>query len=292
MPDGRPRLAILYDKFAIYSPSNHGAIANFLQSAKNLQIDAEIITKEHFNTLNTFNGLFIRDTTHPANYTFEFAVEAKNLGLKVIDSPDAIMRGCNKVWQITSFLQEKIPYPKSWFIVQSNIEFLVNEVTYPCVIKVSDGCFSQGVFLAHTRKEFKTIAHELLKDRGSDRLICQEFIKTDFDWRVTIFNKEILFVCKYFMVDDDWKIVKYDRKGQYIEGNHESVAMEDVPVLVLLAAHKCLPLVDNGLYGIDIKETKDGVYVIEINDNPSIDAGIEDSNDSITIYDRIIGYFK
>lgn len=32
----------------------------------------------------------------------------------------------------------------------------------------------------------------------------------------------------------------------------------------------------SGLYGVDLKQTDRGLYVIEINDNPNIDAGVED----------------
>ena len=31
----------------------------------------------------------------------------------------------------------------------------------------------------------------------------------------------------------------------------------------------------DGLYGVDLKQTSKGVYVIEVNDNPNIDAGLK-----------------
>lgn len=34
---------------------------------------------------------------------------------------------------------------------------------------------------------------------------------------------------------------------------------------------------EDGLYGVDLKETADGVFVIEVNDNPKLDHGWEDS---------------
>ena len=36
-------------------------------------------------------------------------------------------------------------------------------------------------------------------------------------------------------------------------------------------------LLGDGLYGVDLKQTDDGCYVIEVNDNPNIDAGNEDA---------------
>ena len=32
----------------------------------------------------------------------------------------------------------------------------------------------------------------------------------------------------------------------------------------------------NGLYGVDLKQSGDQVVVIEVNDNPNVDAGVED----------------
>ena len=40
---------------------------------------------------------------------------------------------------------------------------------------------------------------------------------------------------------------------------------------------KAARCIGDGLYGVDLKETKDGVFVIEVNDNPNLDHGWEDS---------------
>ena len=42
-------------------------------------------------------------------------------------------------------------------------------------------------------------------------------------------------------------------------------------------ALKAASLIGNGLYGVDLKQTAKGVVVIEVNDNPNIDQGIEDA---------------
>jgi len=45
----------------------------------------------------------------------------------------------------------------------------------------------------------------------------------------------------------------------------------------MAAALKAANLIGDSLYGVDVKETEDGqVFVIEVNDNPSIDSGVED----------------
>jgi glutathione synthase/RimK-type ligase-like ATP-grasp enzyme len=48
----------------------------------------------------------------------------------------------------------------------------------------------------------------------------------------------------------------------------------------------------DGLYGVDIKEIDGKPVVIEINDNPSIEAGVEDKVLGMALYDAIIGTLR
>ena len=50
----------------------------------------------------------------------------------------------------------------------------------------------------------------------------------------------------------------------------------EVPRNVIQTALNATRLIGNGLYGVDIKQSGNRVAVIEVNDNPSIDAGVED----------------
>ena len=62
--------------------------------------------------------------------------------------------------------------------------------------------------------------------------------------------------------------------------------------LVVEAGVRAANLVGDGLYGVDLKQRHDGVFVIEINDNPSIDAGVEDKLLRDSLYERIIDWFQ
>ena len=55
--------------------------------------------------------------------------------------------------------------------------------------------------------------------------------------------------------------------------------------------HKAADLIGDGLYGVDIKQSGNRFYVIEINDNPSIDAGVEDSILRDELYRRVMAVF-
>ena len=61
------------------------------------------------------------------------------------------------------------------------------------------------------------------------------------------------------------------------EGDSRTFRVEEAPDVVVKTALKAANLIGNGLYGVDLKQTAKGVVVIEINDNPNIDHGIEDA---------------
>ena len=62
------------------------------------------------------------------------------------------------------------------------------------------------------------------------------------------------------------------------------------PVLIWTALKATAPIGD-GLYGVDIKQNGDRIVVIEVNDNPSIDAGVEDAYLGEDLYLRIMQEF-
>ena len=52
-----------------------------------------------------------------------------------------------------------------------------------------------------------------------------------------------------------------------------------------------LAYIGNGLYGVDLKQSGNKIHVIEVNDNPNVDAGVEDIVLKQALYDKIMGVF-
>jgi glutathione synthase/RimK-type ligase-like ATP-grasp enzyme len=50
--------------------------------------------------------------------------------------------------------------------------------------------------------------------------------------------------------------------------------------------------VGDGLYGVDVKEIDGRFLVMEVNDNPNIEAGLEDQIERGALYERIVDWFK
>jgi glutathione synthase/RimK-type ligase-like ATP-grasp enzyme len=126
----------------------------------------------------------------------------------------------------------------------------------------------------------------------SDLIIAQEFLPTTFDWRVGVFDRQPLFVCKYFMAKKHWQIIKRDESGvKTADGNFQAMPVEHAPDQLIRTALKAANLIGDGLYGVDIKEIGKKFYVIEINDNPNIDTGVEDAILREELYLRIMRVF-
>ena len=112
--------------------------------------------------------------------------------------------------------------------------------------------------------------------RHSDMVIAQEFLYSEYDWRIGVLDNQPLFACKYYMAKDHWQIYNWQASKEDDAGDSETVPIDQVPEKVLKVALKAASLMGDGLYGVDMKMVGDKVYVIEVNDNPNVDAGIED----------------
>ena len=63
------------------------------------------------------------------------------------------------------------------------------------------------------------------------------------------------------------------------------------PREVVRQALKAANLIGDGLYGVDVKQVGKQCYIIEVNDNPTIEAGDEDDMLKDELYRRIMDVF-
>ena len=110
----------------------------------------------------------------------------------------------------------------------------------------------------------------------SDLIIAQQYTPTDFDWRIGIMDKKPLFACKYHMAKDHWQIYNWHGKKNDTMGMADTLPIDKVPETVITTALKAANLIGDSLYGVDLKQVGDKVMIIEVNDNPSVDTGVED----------------
>ncbi|MDN7125168.1 RimK family protein [Pseudidiomarina terrestris] len=271
-------LAILHDPEEPIPTSDKKALQKFIKAAKEADIDAELITADDYNRLLEFDALFIRETTRISHYTYHFAKKAEANGMVVIDAPHSILQCANKVFLKELLDKHRIPTPRTELILsQQDIDYeaIGERLGYPVVLKIPDGSFSIGVEKAESIDELKSIAADLFKT--STILLAQEFVRTEFDWRIGILNNRAIYACKYYMARNHWQIYNHaSATSRSKSGGFETVGIHQVPKDVVKTALQATRLIGDGLYGVDMKLTAQGPVIIEINDNPSIDAGVED----------------
>jgi len=293
-PRARPSLkytlAVLHDPKEALAPSTPASIRLFTRIAEKHDIDVVPITKKNFHQLAGYDALFIRETTSIDNHTYRFARRAMQEGMPVIDDPVSMIRCTNKVFLKELLTANGVPVPPT--VVVANLEELAAaeaQLGYPLVVKIPDGSFSRGVHKVKEPKEFRELARRLFRE--TDLLIAQKFMQTEFDWRIGVLSGEPLFACQYLMAHKHWQIVKHRADGSAIQGDAKAFPFEQVPEDVLDAGVRAARLIGEGLYGVDIKQNADGVFVIEINDNPNIDHGYEDAALKDEVWSRLAQWF-
>ena len=67
--------------------------------------------------------------------------------------------------------------------------------------------------------------------------------------------------------------------------------VELAPRRAVSIAVKAANIIGDGLYGVDVKESDGKFYIIEVNDNPNLDSGVEDAILREDLYRRIMESF-
>ena len=228
-------LAVLVNPDEEMPPSDKVALKRFEKAGRKLGINVELITRRDYMRLPEYDGLFIRETTAIDHHTYRFARKAA---------------------------AEK-----------NAVEQVISELGFPVVIKIPDGAFSRGVTKAEDEKTLRAGLKDLFKQ--SALVLAQEYLYTDYDWRIGVLGGRAIYACKYMMVKGHWQIYQHG-ESESESGGFETMPTYEVPRNVIQAALNATKLIGNGLYGVDIKQSGNRVAVIEVNDNPSIDAGVED----------------
>jgi glutathione synthase/RimK-type ligase-like ATP-grasp enzyme len=292
---GRPAeyrydLAILVNPQEVDSPSDDVALRRFSRAAERHGMRPTLIGREDFGRLAEYDALFIRETTYVNHHTYRFARQAEAEGLVVIDDPTSIVRCTNKVYLAELFERHNIPCPRTRVVHRDNAGLIGEDLGFPCVLKRPDSSFSHGVVKAADPTELA--AHLAAFFRESELVVAQEFTPSTFDWRIGVLGGRALYACKYHMVRGHWQVLKAEGDTKRRYGRVDTLPMDQVPQAAVAIAEKAANLIGDGLYGVDIKEFDGRFLVVEVNDNPSIEAGSEDDVLKDELYDAVMRTFR
>ena len=271
------------------APSDQTALQRMVKAAAAVGIDAELITRLDADRLLEFDALFIRETTAINHYTYRMSRRAQHEGLVVMDDPLSILRCTNKVFLAELLQKNRVPIPKTIVAHKGNCDLIASELGFPCVLKRPDSAFSLGVVKVNDEEELQASLKTLFTQ--SELVIAQQYTHTDYDWRIGVLDGRGLFACKYHMARGHWQIAKHAENKSTKWGKCETFPVELAPRKVVAVALKSASLIGDGFYGVDVKEKDGNPLVIEVNDNPNLDSGVEDAILREELYRRIAESF-
>ena len=289
------KIACFVERYNFTDPREEGALQKFKLAAEKQGSEFHFLFREDISEVPRYDAVFIRATTDPLNTAYVVSKIAWELGLKVIDDPESITVCGNKIHQYSLFRKYDVPHIPTMFLNKDELHHkkisdIFDALGKPVVIKAPYTSFSRYVEKAACETSFRDVAKRFF--RKSDVLAIQKFTPTAFDWRVGVLNNDVLYVCKYMIPKGKWKPgAKLRGKPTVIWGRTVSLKKREMPPMLSEVALKACSVVGKGLYGVDIKEVNGDFVVVEVNDNPSIYAGYEDSSDH-DIYKRIITYLS
>lgn len=287
----RASLAVLYDAADPFKPSYDEALSRLEKVGERMGVAVRRIGPSELERVAEHDALFIRCLTGPHLASFRFAQRAEALGIPVIDDTRSILRCGNKVYLAELLERAGIPTPESVRVVHgTTYDDVTRAVGSPFVIKVPDGSFSTAVFKISSPEVWDERVTDLL--RASPILIAQEYMPTEFDWRVGVLDGKPLFAARYYMVPGHWQIRRSAAPGQAAkDGRAKAVPLEQVPPAIKRVACAAARLIGDGLYGLDLKEGPQGPVVIEVNDNPDLNRDYEDTAEGDRIYEDLLSWF-
>jgi len=272
------RLAIFIERSAISRSAEFEALLRFRAAAEELGHHADVLFRRELKKIPKYDAVLIRALTDPRNSSFVAARTAELHGKPVIDDSHSILVCCDKIHMYRRVAAAGAPIPRTAFVRAGEIDEttarrLFDELGPRLVMKAPDSCFSQHVEMAKTPAEFVKIGERFL--HRADRVVVQEFVESAFDWRIGVLGGEPLFACRYVIPEETFKILAVV-DGRKVECRVEAVPLAEAPSAIVAAALAAADAVGRGLYGVDLKEARGRAVVIEVNDNPTINAGEED----------------
>lgn len=284
------KLGIFVNRQTLSSSEQLTALVKCRDVGESMGHTVEFIFPVDIKKIPKLDALFIRANTDPMNTTYVAAKIASLYGVPVIDDPLSIQICADKINMYLHLMKNGISMPRTRFLKKKELDAehakgLFKDLGSPLVLKEPSTSFSVRVEKVSSISEMLKVAKRFFK--LSDWIVAQEYIESRFDWRIGVLNGELLYACRYIIPSETFKI-QASVNGHIVYCDVESVPADLVPPEVVSLGIAAGEAIGRGMYGVDIKESNGKLYVIEVNDNPSLDGG-EDAHYP-DMFRRIISY--
>lgn len=285
-------IGLFVERYTISNSYEMNALMRFAHVARRMGHRSDFLFRPDMFKIPEYDAIFIRALTDPLNTSYVAARIAELHGVRVLDDSASIRICCDKVNMYGHLIEAKVLMPETRFldgkeINRARAEQMLSEMGVPLVLKAPNSSFSLYVDRASTPEEFLSISKRFL--RRADRIVVQKFIKSDFDWRVGVLGGEPLYVCQYTIPRKQWKIMTYTTDGRTLYGPVKGVPLSKADPLLIQRAQEAAKAIGSGLYGVDLKQVAGDYVTIEVNDNPTIQAGDEDQKAG-DLYERLVNF--
>lgn len=272
------RLGIFVDRKTLSNSEQLNALIRCRDVAENKGHEVDFIFPVDIAKIPKMDALFIRARTDPMNVTYVAARMARLHGIPVLDDPESIRICSDKINMYSHLIKKQVSLPRTVFLSKHDLTVervtsLFDELGTPLIVKEPSTSFSLRVEKVTDIAEFFHVAQRFIK--LSDWIVVQQYVESKYDWRVGVLNGKLLYVCKYTIPSVTFKI-QASVNGHIVYCGVESVPEKEVPPQVVRLGIEAGNAIGQGLYGVDIKNTNGDAYVIEVNDNPSIESGEDD----------------
>lgn len=165
----------------------------------------------------------------------------------------------SKLVQSCRFITAKLNFPKTLYLgsnPRSLKKILLKNMGVPLIAKTIAGSKGNNIFLLKTPRQIK----KFLKNKLLPKIIFQEFIPNEFDWRIVIMGKDVV------------STEKRIRNAKEFRNNVCLGAKEifcPAPKKIVALAKKAAKIMDLTICGVDIIESSKKFYLLEANRSPA-----------------------
>lgn len=210
--------------------------------------------------------LVLTRTGAGSNY-FTLAVmrQFEKFGVPVINDADGILKVKDKLMTSQILASNGIPIPKTMLVnFPVDTDVVQKEIGYPCVVKVVSGSKGRGVYLCHSKREFKDLMELLENLKSKKSLIVQEYVDAEVgaDLRVWVIGGKTRAAMKRTAPDGDF------RANISSGGTGEDYAI--TPEIDEIAV-KSTQLLGLQIAGVDLLFDRKGFKVCEVNSAPGFE---------------------
>ena len=257
-------LAVLADNNSNDLPSDAGAIQKLFKSAEGKGFNTEIIGYNDLGKVSQFDVLFFRTGNHSFMKSYQSAIKAENEGVIVLNTAKSMLKCHQKPFLINQMkkyfhvLDFKVIFPSLKKSLPAGFPVIVKKLNNPEYQQI----------LNNSEEYDANINAE------TEILYYQQLIKNTNKWSLGIFDGVILYASVTF----------HSESKQYVKPDQLPEELLQVGVIVK-------ELIGNGFYQALFTEHKQKFYFQDLNDNPPLFSGSEDSVNELDIYDTITDYF-